>query len=187
MIADGTFQAVDIEKKAIELKTRVGSFILYQLTNNEVSHGVGCGYYDPAGTDDKNTIRGLMNDYLFTHCFDPSKPKNAEYFIDYLFRNFASAFASAREDGLRYIPTINEFIKVLDKEKLALFWQTHAATFKTLKLEELEKVVFVGNDEASYKKYVPMVYKVLDENVPTVSSANESIAETQLTDPAAEE
>ena len=185
-IADGVFQAVDIDKKVIELKTRLGSFILYQMTNNEVSHGVGCGFYDPTGTEDEHAIRDLMNDYLFGHCFNPSKVKNADYFIDYLFRNFASAFASAREDGLKYVPSINEFTKVLDKTELAIFWKKHEAAFKGLKLEENEKVVFVGNDEASYKKYVPMVYKVLDDNVTAISVAAESV-QTSVTTPITEE
>jgi len=169
-IDDGTFQATDIDKKTIELKTRIGAFILYQMANTEINLGVGCGFYDPTGTEDKHTIRDLINDYLFSYCFDPSKPKNPEFFIDYLFRNFASAFASAREDGLKYIPSINEFTKVLDRNKLSEFWKKYGDTFKALKLEEKDKIVFVGNDEASYKKYVPMVYKVLDDNV--AESAN---------------
>ncbi len=163
-IADGTFQKKDIEKKTIELKTRVGAFIIYQIANAEINLGAGCGLYDPSGDEDNHGIRDLTNDYLFEHCFTPAQSKNAEYFIDYLFRNFANAFASAREDGLKYVPSINEFTKVLDKNKLAEFWKKHGGTFKALKLEEKDKVVFVGNDEASYKKYVPMVYKVLDDN-----------------------
>lgn len=168
-ITEGTFQKQDIEKKTIELKTRVGAFIIYQIANAEINLGAGCGFYDPSGTDDNHGIRDLANDYLFEHCFNPAQSKSAEYFIDYLFRNFANAFASAREDGLKYVPSINEFTKVLDKNKLAEFWKEHGDTFKAMKLEEKDKIVFVGNDEASYKKYVPMVYKVLDDNVTEIS------------------
>lgn len=182
-IADGTFQSTDIEKKTIELKTRVSSFILYQMANTEINLGVGCGFYDPTGSEDKHTIRDLVNDYLFDHCFDPKVAKNTEYFIDYLFRNFASAFASAREDGLKYVPSINEFTKVLDKAKLATFWQKHSKTFKDLKLEDKDKIVFVGNDEASYKKYVPMVYKVLDDNITAVAEATAKLATTLIPTP----
>ncbi|MEX0931972.1 MAG: P-loop NTPase fold protein [Candidatus Paceibacterota bacterium] len=170
-ISEGVFQADDIEKKAIELKTRIGAFILYQMANAEISLGAGCGLYDPTGNEDKCGIRDAVNDYLFKSCFDPSQEENAEYFIDYLFRNFANAFASAREDGLKYVPSINEFTKVLDKIKLAEFWQEHGQTFKDLKLEEKDKIVYVGNDEASYQKYVPMVYKVLDDNITEVANA----------------
>ncbi|RJO61966.1 P-loop ATPase [candidate division WS5 bacterium] len=179
-IADGIFQATDITKKTIELKTRVGAFILYQMANSEINHGAGCGFYDPTGTEDKHTIKDLINDYLFDYCFDPKDVKNAEYFIDYLFRNFASAFASAREGGLKYVPSINEFTKVLDKVKLAIFWQKNGKTFKDLKLEDKDKIVFVGNDEASYKKYVPMVYKVLDDNITDVAEATAKPATTLI-------
>jgi hypothetical protein len=172
-ITEGVFKAEDIEKKTGELKTRIGSFVLYQMANAEINLGAGCGLYDPMGTKDESGIRNSVNDYLFEQCFDPTQAKNAEYFIDYLFRNFASAFAAAREDELKYVPTINEFTKVLDKDKLAAFWQKHDNTFKGLKLEEKDKVVFVGDDEASYKKYVPKIYKVLDDNIVAVVSATQ--------------
>lgn len=174
-ISEGTFQATDIEKKAIELKTRIGAFIIYQMANAEINLGAGCGFYDPTGTEDKHTIRDLVNGYLFDICFDPKEAKKAEYFIDYLFRNFASAFASAREDGLKYVPSINEFTKVLDRTKLATFWREQSKTFKDLKLEEKDKIVFVGNDEASYKKYIPLLYKVLDDNVAESANAVASL------------
>jgi len=187
-IDDGVFQAADIEKKTTEMKTRIGAFILYQMANAEISLGAGCGFYDPTGTEDKHIIRDLINDYLFEQCFDPTQVKNSEYFVDYLFRNFANAFASAREDRLKYIPSINEFTKVLDKVKLAAFWQKHSKTFKDLKFEDKDKVVFVGNDEASYKKYIPLVYKVLDDNtselantgsVPPVTPTSVKLVETE--------
>lgn len=184
-ISDGTFKVEDIDKKTVELKTRIGAFIIYQLANAEINHGASCGFYDPSGTDDKHIIRDLMNEYLFK-CFDPTNAQNAEYFIDYLFRNFASAFASAREDGLKYIPSINEFTKVLDKNKLSEFWEKHGDTFKALKLEEKDKIVFVGSDEASYKKYVPMVYKVLDDNVMEISGTTTELTTTAISTPVTE-
>ncbi len=164
-IAEGVVQKSDVEKKVTEMKTRIGSLIVYQLANDEINLGVGCGYYDPAGKEDKHSIKGIINDYLFEFCFNPKERKNAEYFVDYLFRNFANAIASAREDGMKYVPNIREFTKVLDKEKLAAFWKKHRETFKNFKLEDQDKIVFVGSEEASYKEYVPKVYKVLDDNV----------------------
>lgn len=168
-IAEGAVNQTEVDKKVVELKTRIGSFIVYQLGNSEINHGVGCGYYDPTGKEDKQGIHGMVNDYLFGLCFDPSKPSNAEHFIDYLFRNFANAIASAREDGQKYVPSINEFTKVLDKVRLASYWQKHSVAIRALNLQDKEKVVFVGNDEASYREYVPLVYKVLDDNVAEVT------------------
>jgi hypothetical protein len=172
-VEDGVFQPDDIGRKTSEMKTRLGSFILYQLANAEINLGAGCGFYDPTGTKDTNQIRNLVNDYLFT-CFDPTDKKNAEYFIDYLFRNFANAIASFREDGEQYIPSINEFTKVMDAKKLGAFWKTHGPAYKALKLEDKEKVVMVGKDEASYKKYIPKIYDVLDKNTTDILGATES-------------
>jgi hypothetical protein len=88
---------------------------------------------------------------------------------------------------LKYVPSINEFTKVLDKAKLATFWQKHGKTFKDLKLEDKDKVVFVGNDEASYKKYIPMVYKVLDDNVVELAKTSTVSLEAPTTPTPAED
>lgn len=165
-ISDGTLQRTDIDKKVNELKTRIASFIVYQLGNDMISSGVGCGFYDPTGKKDEHGIRQIINDYLFDLCFDPSKPANVEFFVDYLFRNLASVFASARADGFSYVPSINEFTKVLDKDKLAAYWTKHASTIKAINLEAKEKVIALSEkDEASYKDYIPKIYKVLDDHV----------------------
>ncbi len=164
-ISDGSIEKSDIDKKIIELKTRIVSFIIYQLGSDSTSLGVECGFYDPSGKEDKQEIKQIVNNYLFDFCFDPDKPKNVEYFIDYLFRNFASAFASACEDGLSYVPSIKEFTKVLDATKLANYWNKNGQIIKNMKLEEKEKIVYMGGEhEVSYKTYLPMVYKVLDDN-----------------------
>ncbi len=100
---------------------------------------------------------------MFGVCFDPSTLENAEHFTDYLLRNFASVFASAREDGRNYIPHINEFTKVLDKVKLATYWQTHSATIKAMDLHKKEKTLYVGNYTATYAEDLLPVFKVLDD------------------------
>ncbi len=172
-IASGVVQKSDVEKKVFEMKTRVASFLVYQLTSDIISMGVACGIYDPSGKMDESKIRLIMNEYLFSVCFNPSEPQNIEYFMDYLFRNFASMFASAREDGLAYVPHIDEFTKVLEKDKLAVYWNKHSTTIKALKLEEKHKIVSLGdNYEASYKVYVPKIYKVLDDHVVSSNVSN---------------
>jgi len=175
-ISEGRLSQEDFEGHMAELKTRVGAFVLYQLGNDRIEHGVGCGYYDPEGFADSHKIRELVNEYLFETCFVVSNPRNAEHFIDYLFRNFASVMASFRDDGRHYIPSIEEFTKVLDKTRLAVYWEKNSTTIKALKLEEKEKTIRVGtiNDEpinVTYKEYVPLVYKVLDDNVEEVKKA----------------
>ncbi len=169
-IEAGAVQKADIDKQIAEQKTRIVSFIIYQLGNDLISSGVGCGFYDPEGREDTHKIKAIINDYLFGLCFDPAKNENVEHFIDYLFRNFASVFTSASEDGRAYVPHINEFTKVLDKAKLATYWQAHGATIKALNLDQKDKTVFVGNYVASYKEYLPKIYKVLDDHLQEVTA-----------------
>ncbi len=164
-ISSGALQEVDIQRRIEELKTRITSFTIYQLGSDFVSTGVPCGFYDPIGKKDEHGIKQLINDYLFDICFSAKSKKNVEYFIDYLFRNFANAFGSAREDGLNFIPSIKEFTKILDEKKLALYWEKQSATIKAMHLEKEEKTVAMGKEEASYKKYAPLIYKILDDHV----------------------
>ncbi len=158
----GNLSQAELDKQIEVLKSIITGFTVYQLGNSFISSGVGCGYYDPSGKEDKHLIAEAINDYLFGVCFDLSIPENAEHFANYLLRNFASVFASAREDGRNYIPHINEFTKVLDKVKLAAYWQTNSVTIKALNLHEKEKTLHVGNYTATYKEDLPAVFKVLD-------------------------
>jgi hypothetical protein len=164
-VASGILESDELEKRIDIHKSTVISFISYQLGNNIISNGVGCGYYDPTGKEDKHLIGVLMNDYFFNQCFNPVSNENIEYFLDYLLRNFASVFASTREDGRNYIPTINEFTKVLDKKKLIMYWKINSSDIKALKLEDKEKILNVGNYTASYKRDLPLIYKVLDDHL----------------------
>lgn len=182
-IQAGVVQKADIDKQVAELKTRMVSFITYQLGNDLISSGVGCGFYDPEGKEDKHEIKNVINGYLFDLCFDPVKHENVEHFVDYLFRNFASVFASAREDGRTHVPHINEFTKVLDKVKLATYWQTHEATIKALNLEQKDKTVFAGNYTASYKEYLPMIYKVLDDHTQEVQAVAREVVDVNQVEP----
>jgi hypothetical protein len=163
-IADGSVSAEDIEKHVAVQKSITTAFIIYQLGNDFISHGVGCGFYDQTGNADKHEIKSIINDYLFNVCFDPTiSVENAEYFLDYLLRNFASVFAS--EDGRKYVPHINEFTKVLDKARLADFWNTHSVTIKGLNLQNKDKILYVGNYTATYKDDLPAVLKMLDDHL----------------------
>jgi len=164
-IQEGIVRRVDIDELVAGLKSRIAIFIIYQLGNDLISSGVGCGFYDPEGREDKRKIKNIINDYLFDLCFDPGKAPNIEHFIDFLLRTFTNVFPSDRETGLVYSPHINGFTTVLDKVKLAKYWQTHSSEIKALNLDEKDKTVFVGNYAASYREYLPITYKVLDDHV----------------------
>jgi hypothetical protein len=166
-IEEDVITTEDVNKRVAIQKSVTAGFIIYQLSNDFISHGVGCGIYDMSGVNDGGEIKRIMNDYLFDICFNPTiSTNNAEYFIDYLLRNFASIFGSQK--GRDYIPNINEFTKILDKDRLADFWKTHGDTIKTLNLQDKEKTVHVGNYSALYKDDVEPIFKILDDHLAEV-------------------
>lgn len=149
------------EIRVLSLKSRLKSFIIYQLGNTLVSHGVGCGYYDPEGSKDGQIISERMNDYLFDVCFNSENaPKNYEHFVDYLLINFA--WVLGNHSGERYKPSITEFTKVLKKERLIEYWKNNETSVRNLKLEEKDKVVYTSNYNVSYKDNLPEVFEMLD-------------------------
>ncbi len=97
------------------LKSNLKSFIIYQLGNSLISLGVGCGYYDPTGNEDKKGIKLQINDYIFGICFEPSDDDKYEHFLDYLLINLSHN--SPLDPRSVFSPNVNEFTKVLEKRK----------------------------------------------------------------------
>jgi hypothetical protein len=175
-IASGEITEEEKNNSIAALKSRMKAFITYQLGNTVISSGVGCGYYDENGKDDKKGISISINDYLFDQCFDPSGDQiNYEHFLDYLLINFASVFADER--GRSHIPHIGEFTKVLDKKRLAEYWKANSSAIQALNLTDIEKTVVTGNYTASYKEDLGAVYSVLDELIATVERETSSEVE----------
>lgn len=159
-------------------KTHAKAFIIYQLGNSMISSGVGCGYYDETGGEDKHGIAVRINDYLFDQCFNPVKdPKNYERFQDYLLINFAHTFDVP--DGFNHVPTIGEFTKVLDKGRLIKYWKLHREKILSYDFPAQEKFVATGNYTATYSKHLSAVYRVLDEVLESDGSPPETEDSTQ--------
>ena len=177
-VKDGTITTEQVQDRVAIQKSITAGFIVYQLTNDFISSGVGCGIYDETGDSDSQGIKLVMNEYLFNICFNPEvSSENAQYFIDYLLRNFASIFGSG--SGRDYIPSISEFTKILDEEKLADFWKTHGHTIKGLNLQNSEKIVQAGNYIATYKEDIEPVYKILDDHLINIECRREQGQETE--------
>jgi len=146
---------------AIE-KSKVKIFVIYQLGNKIISSGVGCGFYDEAGKEDQKGIAAKVNEYLFDLCFNPAvSQENFERFLDYLLMNFSHTFGL--DDGANYVPTLGDFTKVLDRERLKAYWMTHKEAILALDLDSKEKRVFTSNYFATYSDDLPAVFRVLDE------------------------
>ena len=165
-IKEKIIQKNNIDIRVETLKTRITSFIIYQIGNDFIDHGVGCGKYDPTGNEDNCGIKKKFNEYLFNFCFNPENEKrNYEYFLDYLFENYIRVFVSEREDDKSYVPRISEFTKALDKEKLTEYWRTNADIVKDLNLTKKEKEIHVGDYIATYKNDLEKLFKTLDNLV----------------------
>lgn len=174
----------DAEQILGGIKSKIKGFLVYQLGSSSTEFGIACGYYDLDGKKDQQEIGTKMNDYLFNVCFNSRKKKsinkNYKHFLDYLLVNFASVFEMVK--GRSFIPHINEFTKVLDKEILYKYWKTHSSKIKALKYENSDKTIYTPNYKAFYKQDLPDVYKVLDAFV----QEKETTSETQLADAATE-
>jgi len=144
------------------LKSRVISFVVYQLGNSFIDSGIGCGFYDLAGNEDGNGIKTKMNDYLFSDCFNPEKNlKNYEYFVNYLLINFVRVSSLEKHDS--YAPSIKEFTKVILEDRLVGYWKMNRVAIKALELQNQSKVIYTGNYSATYNLDIEPIYKMLDD------------------------
>lgn len=141
-------------------KSRLKIFIVYQLGNSKISSGVGCGYYDKTGDKDNKGIASKVNEYLFEWCFNPDmSQKNYEYFLDYMLLNLSHDY------DVGFVPTVEEFTKVIEKSKLKEYWLRHRSKIWSLGFESRDKRIITANYIATYGDNLRAVYRVLDELV----------------------
>jgi hypothetical protein len=151
-------------------KTKLKAFIIYQLGNSEILSGIGCGFYNPAGKENGQGIKELVNDYLFDICFNP-KVDNENYtrFLDYLLINFSNVFSG---NGRAYVPHINEFTKVLTNKRLAQYWTDHNVAIKALNLTRLDKKIYQSSYAVNYNTDLQAVFDELDKLLVTTTISN---------------
>jgi len=164
-VQEGKLSQDELDKQIVILKNKITSFTIYQLGNSMINSGVGCGYYDPSGKEDKHLIADAINDYLFDICFDPSSPQNFEYFVDYLLRNSITEIIFAGEDSRKYTPSVKEITKILNKERLTDYWKVNFSAIKAIGLDRKQKTLHIGNYTATYKEDLPVLFKVLDDEL----------------------
>lgn len=149
----------------LSARQRIKSYVVYQLANSQRANGsgVGCGYYDEAGTGDRAGIAQAMNSYLFGVCFDiQADKKNAYHFADFCLRNFQNAYFSD-QDGDGFVATESGLVGGFDKSALKRFWIDHGDQFKALNLIEEERRVVTGSYIATYRDDLPKAIDVLDQ------------------------
>ncbi|MDO8654588.1 MAG: P-loop NTPase fold protein [Undibacterium sp.] len=159
----------DVNQEEIDLlisaeKYGIQSFVIYQLGNSVINSGIGCGFYDEEGNDNKKDIASKINDYLFSHCFNPEIDSgNFEHFLDYLLSQFSRSFGF--DDGVKYLPNISELTKILQPERLKVYWETNKGAILERKFLSIKKNVTTSGYIASYESDLPSVYKMLDDFV----------------------
>ena len=151
----------------------VKDFVIYQLTNSSASNqsGVGCGFYDEAGSADGAGIAKLMKRYLLYFCFNPLvHESNALEFGDFCLRNMRqSLFESMGERT----PAVAEaaLAKFWTTDELAKYWSTFGPTMKK-KLRNLDRSVISSNYKTTYSESMPFFFAALDRLVTAAATAD---------------
>ncbi len=163
----GLSKSFVIKEKSINLqlqKNNILSFIVYQSTNAKIQMGIGCGYYDPTGDEDKKTIQKKMNEYLFNICFNvETNPDNAIYFVDYLLTQLVRHI----RNPLRtiYELNFNELLDIFDYNQLKAYWEKNREFIKNYTENKRDRIVDTNNYTATYTKDLPLLFDILDQNI----------------------
>lgn len=147
-------------------------FIAYQLTNTlaPTGSGVGCGYFDEAGSEDDCGISRVMNGYLFAGCFVPTSEANRLAFADYCLANFSRDYFDDSGPG----PTRQSLEQGLDPQAFRDFWREYGHEYRASGLELLNRKVVTANYSATYQSDLLGVWDVLDKCDPIESAEDES-------------
>jgi len=154
-----------IARRVASARFFAGSFVIYQLSNSLAPNGVGvgCGYYDEVGTEDRGGISKLMNEYVFDFCFNPKVDgDNVLRFIDHCLAHLSSPFQTGRdEDG--FVATKAGLPGGLDPKAMGMYWQQHRDHIRGLRLQDSGRCVFMPRYTAFYRDDLVGVFAVLDE------------------------
>jgi KAP family P-loop domain len=160
----GSFERTLSASDQVEaVRSSVKTFVTYQLCNSKPPNGsgVGCGFYDVTGSDNKAGIAGVMNAYMFGVCFNPDLDKaNRLLFADYCLTQLNSA-VFARTRGQGFVPTTANLKDGFDESALCDYWRQHRQAFE--ELLGMHRRVVTTNYVVTYKDALPGVFQVLDE------------------------
>lgn len=160
-LESGNISNEDFIKQLMIIKSNMKSFIIYQLGNNIIDSGIGCGYYDFTGVKDEKGIRHEINDYLFNFCFNPQIDENNYIiFIEYLLLNYSHAFEFR---STVYKLNLNDVTKALEKDQLITYWRENSSKIKKLNYEHLDRKVYTSNYVATFSDHLVSVYEFLDK------------------------
>jgi hypothetical protein len=168
-----------IARSVSSTRNVIKSFVIYQLSNSlpPSGSGVGCGYYDEVGSEDKSGIAKAMNDYVFNICFNPeTNENNACLFLDHCLSHLTSPFYTGRDEG-SYIATKEGLSNGLDANKMGRYWYKHQEYIRGLNLHTSNRKVFMPGYTAFYSEDLDSVFTILDQFSNEFSSPKPEISD----------
>ena len=154
-----------IARRIAAARSMVKTFVIYQLSNAKPPEGagVGCGYYDESGANDKAGIALAMNDYMFETCFNIDVDENnALLFLDYCLSHLSSSFFSDHEER-GFVASRSELAGGLDPMRLGRFWRQFGGRIRLCAANVSQRRIVTANYIASYADDLDSVFAVLDE------------------------
>ncbi len=148
-------------------QTSIMSFVAFQLSNAQTAEGagIGCGYYDPTGSEDNGGIRVEVIKYFFDVCFDPDTCDKAyEYFLNYLLSHLSGKPGTGGK--MRYGPEITEFTSLLGEDNLKEYWLKHRDTIMKKNLREKDVSLRTVNYIANYRDDLEPLFEELNKLLP---------------------
>jgi hypothetical protein len=144
-------------------RNSIKNFAMYQLANAILANGagIGCGYYDESGADDRAQIAAQMNEYIFGFCFNPEEGHDNMFkFVDHCLAHFFSKFNF--DLSLESEPRIASMFEGYSLERLKKYWVDHALKFHDWKYPE-DRMLRTYDRQLAYKSHVPKLFSALDE------------------------
>ncbi len=158
---------VPLRDELDKIRNTVTSFTIYQIGNSDINLGIGCGYYDSKGKQDKHGIQEKLQEYLINVCFNieekqGGKLENGKYFIDYLLANLKRARSNR---NFSFVPDISAFSKTLGEDRLTKYWEKNRDKIKEYfkKDADLKTRVVTYNYIANYTEDLKTLFNELDK------------------------
>lgn len=151
-----------------EVKNDLGFYIAYQLSNRAGASdaGIGCGYYDRSGANDRDGIHELMSDYLLNVCFEPARdPENINRFVRFFLWMLEQQSGAGIEEARMVLPS-GPLLYMFSQSKLYAFWIRNKSLIRKYIDSQGEMVMLKGHLTIHYRRHWRIISDYLDTLAP---------------------